>query len=301
MKMQFDGRNVWVNYHHLFCFYMVATEGGLTAASKKLGIGQSALSIQLKQFEEQLGKKLFERENRRLTLTETGKVALSYAKEIFRLGGEMIESLNDRASLNRTHLQIGALDTIPKHLTVKIAESALEDGKTTITIVEGKTGELLRDLLEHRVDLLVCNQVPSTSPGQIFSRRIARLPLWIVGGKSFLKLKKGFPASLEKQPFIVPTGDSSVRHELESFCRRNGLQPDFIAETQDVMVQKLLALRELGLTVVPEFAIGEYLERNELYKIGDLGNACEELFLISAHRKISNPAAAKLMEHFRIR
>ena len=45
----------WLNYHHLYYFYVIASEGGVTEASRKLKLAQSTLSAQLKQFEEVLG------------------------------------------------------------------------------------------------------------------------------------------------------------------------------------------------------------------------------------------------------
>lgn len=300
MKIVIDGRPTWVNYHHLYCFFTIVTEGGLSKASKTLGIGQSALSIQMRQLEQHLGFPLFERSARKLVPNERGKIVLSYAKEIFRLGNEMVEALHDRPTASRIHLQIGALDTIPKHLTVQIVESALREQDCTVSVVEGKARELLQSLIEHRIDLLVANGHPQAEPGQLYTKRIARLPLWVVGGKSFLRLKKNFPASLAGQRFIVPTGESRARHEFEACCKRVGITPDYIAETQDVMVQKLLALKQLGLTVAPEFAVREYLDKKELFLIGQLSGAYEELFLISATRKIENPVGAFLMKRFQI-
>ncbi len=298
MKILINDKPVWINYHHLYCFYVIATEGSLSAASKKMGIGQSALSIQIKQFEESIGTKLFERSHKKLALAENGRLVLSYAKEIFRLGGEMVESLQDRPSPHRTHLQIGALDTIPKHLTLQLALKAIQGTSCSLSIIEGKVNDLLLQLSEHKIDLLLTNSLPASLPGQIYSKRIARLQLLVVGVKSFLPLKKNFPASLNGQPFIVPTGDSSVRQELESFCKLHHVYPDFLAEAQDVMVQKLLALNQVGMTVVPEFAIREYLDDKRLYAIGRLANAYEDLYLVSASRRIENPVASKLMKHF---
>jgi DNA-binding transcriptional LysR family regulator len=67
------------------------------------------------------------------------------------------------------------------------------------------------------------------------------------------------------------------------------------------MVQKLLALSGVGLTVVPEFAIHEYLKNKELVLIGRLGDACEDLYLISASRRIENKIASDLMKNFKVK
>lgn len=301
MKIEISGKPYWVNYHHLHCFYVIAREGSLAAASKKLGIGLSALSIQLKQFEESLETRLFERSHKKLTLNEHGRLLLAYATEIFRLGGEMIEALKDRPASGRTHLQVGALDTIPKHLTLRLAETALAQHKCTISILEGKPKELLNLLLDHKIDLLLTNVIPSGFPGRTNYKRIARLPLWIVGNKSFQPLKKTFPKSLERQPFVVPTTDSSVRNEIDNFFRKQKIEPDIVAEAQDVMIQKLLALDGFGMTIVPEFAIHEYLVDHRLHLIGKLGDCCEELYLVSGTRRIENPVAASLFKGFAIK
>ncbi|PIT99280.1 MAG: LysR family transcriptional regulator [Bdellovibrionales bacterium CG10_big_fil_rev_8_21_14_0_10_45_34] len=299
MKIVIDGKATWINYHHLYCFHTIVLQGGLTKASEFLGIGQSALSIQMKQFEAQLGFSLFERSHRKMKVNERGQVVLSYAKEIFRLGDEMVQTLNDRPASDRVHVQIGALDTIPKHLTVELVSQALSR-KSSVTVMEGKPLELLNDLMDHRIDLLLTNALPQVRPGQIFAKRIARLPLWVVGSKAFLKLKDNFPESIKSQPFILPTADSNVRHEFENFRQLHQLPLDFLVETQDIMVQKLLAIKGLGLSIMPEFAVKEFLIKRELFLIGKIPRAFEEIFLISAARKIENPSAAAIMRTFKI-
>jgi LysR family transcriptional activator of nhaA len=300
MKISVDGRVLWVNFHHLYCFYVVVTEGSLTRAARVIGIGQSALSIQMKQFEEHLGFSLFERAHRSLQANERGKIVFSYAKEIFRLGGEMIETLFDRPTATRLHLRIGALDTIPKHLMLEIVDMALASKSCSVSVLEGKPAALLEELLEHRIDLMCTNVFPTADPGKVQAKRIARLPLWVVGATKFKKLANGFPKSLRGQPVIMPTADSHVRHEFEHYCKRHDVQADTIVEAQDVMVQKLVALRGAGMTVVPEFAVREYLEKGELHLIGKLQGSFEEIFLVSATRKIENPVASSLMRKFTI-
>lgn len=300
MKIKIGSKTLWINYHHLYCFWMVGNEGSLAKASLKLGIGQSALSIQLKQFEEHLGFPLFDRSHRKLAMNEAGLIVFSYAKEIFRLGNEMMESIHDRPLPHRVHLQLGALDTIPKHLSLKLAKAALATGRCSITIVEGKPSELLKELSEHKIDLVITNSSPNAIAPNLYSKRIARLPLWLVGSSKFKKLKNDFPASLNNQPVIIPTNDSSVRHEIESYFRKSKVQPDYIAEAQDVMIQKLLALEDMGMTVVPELAVQEYVDQKKLYLLGKLDNAFEDLYLVSATRKIENPVASEIMHSFKI-
>jgi LysR family transcriptional activator of nhaA len=74
----------FLNYHHLRYFWAVASEGGLTQASKKLNVSQPTICTQVQSLEDFLGDKLFRRNGRNLVLTETGHKVYSYAEEIFR-------------------------------------------------------------------------------------------------------------------------------------------------------------------------------------------------------------------------
>ena len=115
----------WINYQHLLYFKTIATEGSIALAADRLRLGPPTLSAQLKQFEETIGVKLFERQHKNLTLTEAGRVALQYANDIFRTGDEMLELLHDRLAPMRTHVQIASLDSIPKQLTLAVAKAPM--------------------------------------------------------------------------------------------------------------------------------------------------------------------------------
>ncbi|RPJ74787.1 MAG: LysR family transcriptional regulator, partial [Alphaproteobacteria bacterium] len=138
--------NHWINYHHLNYFRVIAIEGSISKASEKLKIGQPTLSAQLKQFEDTIGIQLFERKHKKLILTESGILALEYANEIFKMGGELLEALHDRLVPSRPHVQFGALDSVPKHVVLSIAKAALNAGRCTVSFLEGNGEELVREM-----------------------------------------------------------------------------------------------------------------------------------------------------------
>ncbi|MBT8435280.1 MAG: LysR family transcriptional regulator [Gammaproteobacteria bacterium] len=80
-----------VNYKHLRYFWAAAKEGGIARASERLHLTPQTISGQISLLEEQLGEALFTKSGRNLELTETGRLVLSYADEIFSLGSEMEE------------------------------------------------------------------------------------------------------------------------------------------------------------------------------------------------------------------
>ena len=82
-----------LNLHHLHYFWIVAHDGQLTRAATRLRLSQSALSTQIRQLEAQLGVALFDRVGRTLQLTEAGRVTLVYADDLFRVGAELVTTL----------------------------------------------------------------------------------------------------------------------------------------------------------------------------------------------------------------
>lgn len=286
----------WLNYHHLYYFRVIAMEGSIARAAEILRLGQPTLSAQLKQLEAMLGKQLFERRNRKLVLTEAGRAALEYANEIFRLGDEMVEVMNDRTPEDQPHVQIGALDSVPKSILLSIVMKAYKIAPCTVSILEGNGDSLFRELRAHRLDLIVSNYPSEASEEEkVYSKSVARLPVSVYGIEKFKHIGKKFPESLDGLPFVLPTSHSKLRHDINHYFRVNGIKINPVAETQDTSLQKLIAKEGVGLTPLPEV---EGSKEQNLVKIGRLKDVYEEIWLVSADRKIENPVAAKIMNSF---
>ena len=100
----------WINYNHLYYFWMVAREGGVARASDELMVSQPTVSVQVKELERAVGHKLFDRVGRTLQLTEAGRVAFNYANEMFLLGQEMANALEHQPATRPLRLAVGVLD-----------------------------------------------------------------------------------------------------------------------------------------------------------------------------------------------
>lgn len=293
--------NPWINYHHLLYFKTIAEENSVSRAAEKLRLGQPTLSAQLKLFEENLGVKLFERQHKKLLLTEQGRIALEYARQIFATGAEMIEALHDRLKPTKPSLCIGALDNVPKQIVLQLVKAALRLSPCQITLLEGKPDELLREVAAHRVDLLLTNFLPAAPSAKgLFHRVISNRPVAIYGAPKFKALRKGFPHSISNQPMILPTYDSKLRYDLDHWCASTQIQFDVLVESQDIGVKKLLVLNGLGLLPAPSHAVTKQILTGELVELGLLKGVHEELHIVTAHRKVENPIAKQLMSTFRI-
>ncbi len=289
----------WINYHHLFYFKTIAEEGTVSKAAEKLRVGQPTLSAQLKQFEDTLGVPLFERHHKKLVLTEQGKVALDYSKNIFRMGSEMYEVLHDRLKPLKPTLHLGALDSVPKQIVLQLVKHAFRISPCQITLSEGRSDELLRELTAHRMDLMVTNFMPSGADAKgLYPKSITKKNVAFYGAPKFKTLRKGFPKSISGEPMILPTYDSRLRQDLDHWAKLHKIELNVITESQDISVKKLMAINEMGLIPTATHTVTGQVLRGELVEIGQLQGVHEELFLVTAQRKIANLIASKLMESF---
>lgn len=293
--------NQWINYHHLFYFKTIAEEGSVSKAAEKLRLGQPTLSAQLRQFEESMEVELFERQHKKLILTEQGKVALDYAKSIFKMGSEMYEVLHDRLKPLRPSLHIGALDSVPKQIILQMVKHAFRISPCQVTLSEARPDELLRELTAHRMDLIITNFLPTGVDAKgLYPKSITKKNVAFYGARQFKNLKKGFPKSISGQPMILPTYDSKLRQDLDHWAKLNKIELNVIAESQDISMKKLMATNELGLIPTATHTVSGQVSRGELFEIGQLQGVYEELFLVTAQRKLENPIAAKLRDTFSI-
>ncbi|MBC7532671.1 MAG: LysR family transcriptional regulator [Oligoflexus sp.] len=291
----------WLNYHHLYYFRVIAHEGAIAKAAKKLRLGQPTLSTQLKQFEDHLGFPLFERSKKRLHLTEAGRVALDYANEIFRLGSEMMDTLNDTRRSDRLEIQVGCMDSIPKEYVLKLIQAAQAHRSCQISCVEGSSEHLLEELKAHRLDLLLTNHplTPDKLQG-IYSRRVGQAPVSLYADKKFQKLSKNFPASLEGQPFILSNHNISLRRNIEQYFKDKGIAIDVVAEVQDTSLQRLMCVHGLGIVPLADTTGEGSPGHKDLISIGSLPDIFEEVWMIVADRRVQNPLADWLLKEFHL-
>jgi LysR family transcriptional activator of nhaA len=285
-----------LNYHHLRYFAAIATEGGITRASQKLGVSPSVLSTQLSELEGALGTALFLREGRRLLLTEAGRVALSYAQEIFRLGDELLASARSPEVRNRGQIRIGIRSAVPKTLVLSIIQQARRMADCQVQLLEGQWTDLLAGLQAHELDLLISNSPPNPGEGRLFAKKIKNYPVGVFGSEKFRPLVSEFPNSLEKQPLILPRAGTTVRQDVELYFRERRMEFSLTFETDDTAIQKQLAVAGMGLAVLPEKPVQSYIKSGRLFRIGRFEGIHEGIWLIAASRKIENPVASRLMQ-----
>lgn len=285
-----------INYNHLYYFYRIAQEGTIAKASKAVLISSPALSMQLKEFELTLGTPLFEREKKHLVLTETGHTVFEYAKEIFQLGDELAQVVKSNTQ-GRIKIDIGAQDSIPKHVTDHMISYLLKSAKCKVKATEGSLQSLIDLQKEFLLDVMLVDKLPTTEHENFYaSKKIVEEPIKLFGVAEIVS--KDALKNFEKIPLIVPTFQSGRREKIENFFQQQKILPNIIAEIEDSALEVKLAIDGVGAIATIESAVKDELASGSLNYICDLDEAYEQVWMIVRKRKILNPMAIQLLNEY---
>jgi len=293
MRIPHDG----LNYHHLRYFWAVAGEGSVTRASQKLEISQPTVSAQLKELESALGEPLFERQGRRLVLTEAGRIVHRYADEIFSLGQELLDTLEGRPSERPVRLRVGVANAVPKLVTFRLLE------RTRLLPVqlecsEARAERLVADLAIHDLDLVISDApAPPGVEVRAFSHLLGESGVSVFGGAELVeRYRSGFPASLDGAPMLLPTRQTSLRQSLDSWLQAASVRPRIVAEFEDTSLLKVFGESGAGLFPIPSAVDADVARRYDVKRLGRLEGLRERFYLISLERRLRHPAMVTIKE-----
>lgn len=260
-----------INYNHLYYFQVIAKTGSIKAATKVLHVAQPTLSNQLRQFEESLGQKLFDRQNRGLVLNDAGLTVLKYANEIFSLGNEMLRLVKEGGKIIKETINIGIVPSLSRAFTYEFLLPVFDAPNFKVRVREGDLNHLLEDLALRNIDVILSDYFhPDTSGLEVEKVKIGVSRYFAVSGRKLAKARRRFPASLHGQPLFHYTLESPIRREIDRFFERNGVAPRVVAEADDLNFVRVGALNNRGFSVLPESAIREMVAENKLYIVGEL-------------------------------
>ncbi|MCU0770433.1 MAG: transcriptional activator NhaR [Verrucomicrobia bacterium] len=292
----------WLNYHHLRYFWHVAKEGSLARAAGKLHVSQPSISAQIRELEEALGQKLFQREGRGNKLTDAGQLVFGYAEEIFALGRELLNAVQQRPGTQTLRFYVGVADSFPKLLTHEILKPVFALPQTVHVICrEGKIADLLGQLAAHRLDIVLSDEPASTSAGiKVFNHPLGETGTTFWAGKALAaRLRRNFPRSLHQAPALLPAENTALRRALEAWFRERGVQPKVVAEFEDLALMKVMAVDGRGFIALPSLVTEEARHHYGFQRIGVAEECRTPSYAISAERKISHPAVLAITESLR--
>lgn len=290
-------KNSNVNFRHLHYFWVVAKEGGITAAAKRLGVAVQTISMQLASLEQSLGKSLLAPQGRRLVLTEAGQLALGYADQIFLLGEQMQEALAEDDLGNSMRLNVGISDSLPKLTAFRLLEAALHlDKRVRLSCHDGKFESLLADLALHKFDVVLTDRPVSSTNLRVFSHSLGDCQIMLFGVPALAeRYLPDFPASLNGAPLLLPTRNNALRGRLDQWFEMHGLRPDVVGEFEDSALLKTFGRNGLGLFPAPAALSSDIQEQFKAIPVGEISQVREQFFAISTELKIRHPAVEAIL------
>lgn len=284
-----------MNLHHLKYFLAISEEGSLSAASKKLLVGQPALSAQLKQFEAWLGIQLFERQGKRLVITQAGEYVRKYARAIKNLEIELIANIGHANEKVRREIVIGVQESVPKTVISHAITSIRKVGPAHLKVIEGTGEDIFKLLIDSKIEFIITNFKPMSETKEIYFTSLDKEEVSVWGAKKYQKLKKNFPVSLEGQSFILPGFQNQLRHDFEKYMLQSGLIFDVAIEAQDTALQKELSARGEGLLIMGEDSVKSWVNTGRLTRIGKLPGIKEEYWLGMVKKTLDNEYIKSIM------
>lgn len=291
-----------LNYNHLLYFWTVAKEGSIAKATKVLHITPQTISGQLKLLEGAVGEALFRRAGRGLVLTETGNAVYLYADEIFNLGSELSQRIQDKMIRQPTELKVGVVNSIPKLIAYDTLAPALQlEEPPKMVCIEAELESLLADLAVHRLDLIISDQaIPSGLNVKAFNHKLGDSEISVFASNSIANhYIDNFPKSLHGAPMLLPKRTNEMRRSLEDWFESQSIRPNVVAEFEDSALLKAFGHAAVGLFPAPT-VIAEHVQQMYRAKlVGTISQVKETYYAISPERKVKHPGVLKITEEAR--
>ena len=290
----------WLNYHHLNYFWTVAREGGVAAASRKLGVGRPSISMQLKSLETFFGAPLFHRRGRYLELTETGRLVYGYAEDIFATGRELIDAVRNRPTGRALTFRVGIADVMPKMVAFNLLLPALDaDERVSLVCTEDQPDRLFAALAVHDIDLVLSDiALPPGLDVRAYNHRVGESTTSLFAVPALArKLKRGFPESLDGAPFLIPSQSAGNRRSLERWFDEVDVRPTIVGEFEDSALLKVFGQAGRGVFPAPTVVADQVCAQYNVRVLGELDSVRERFYAISPERRIKHPAVVRIVEN----
>lgn len=236
-------------------FDAVARHGHFGRAAEACAISQPALSMQIKEMEQELGGLLLERSARQVTLTKLGEGLARRVRDIL----SSVDELGDFARASRDRfagrLRIGMIPTIAPYLLPKIIQNlTLTHPELDIRVRETLTPKLIQELADGRLDTAIV-ALPVSEPS------LTEVALF---EENFLLVRPGsdqgtpVPSAemLREMKLLLLEEGHCFRDQALAFCKMQSSPPREMLDANSLSTLVQMVSAGIGVTLIPEMAVG---------------------------------------------
>lgn len=257
--------------HQLRYFVAVAQTESFSRAATACHVSQPSLSQQIGKLEKQLGRKLFDRLNRRVTLTDAGRVLLNQAVTILSAVEDTEKRLRDTDDFLDARLTVGAIPTIAPYLLPRALQHFSHSfPEVELMVHEDVTAHLLAALVAGEVDVAL--MALPIEDERIEIETLFSEPLWLAlpPGHALANRKRITADHLHDERFIVLGDMHCLGDQVLSFCRVNNCGPRISCRSAQIATIQQLIISGHGISLLPEMALPSMRRRSTPSEVGEM-------------------------------
>ena len=239
-----------LTFRQLSVFQAVARHLSYTQAAQELHLSQPAVSMQVKQLEENLGLPLFEQLGKKIYLTDAGREFYNYSQEISRLLDEAEEIIETLKGIRRGKLAVSVASTANYFATRLLADFYRQHDGITISLDVTNRRGLLDQLNNNETDLVIMGRPPTDL--DLITEPFMDNPLVVIAPPDHpLTKEKNISISrLQQETFVVRESGSGTRIAMERFFSQQGVTLTTGMEMTSNEAIKQAVAAGLGLGIV---------------------------------------------------
>ncbi len=237
-------------------FVAVAEEASFTKAAARVRVAQPGVSAQIRRLERELGQPLLDRSGRTVRLTDVGAAVLPYARAALGAVEGARLAVDELTGLMRGHVAVGMITSCSiTELFALLADFHRDHPAVEITLSEDNSDRLLDGVLDGRLDMALVGLATAPPEGVGTQVVLDEAIVAAVGpGDAFARRKRITLADLRDRALISLPRGTGLRSRLDGACAAEGFTPRIAFEAGDPYILAQLAVRGLGVAILPESA-----------------------------------------------
>ncbi len=255
-----------MNTKNLLTVKTILETGSFQKAADKLSYTQSTVTFQIKQLEEELALKLFEKIGRKMELTQTGKDILPYINTILQ-GAEQIYGKN--LSGITGSLKLAIPDSILIYTMQPFIQAFLHEAPNVQLVINSlQAGEVNQAVADGTADIGV-NCEKESYPDTIIHKKLGTYKALLVAAPFASSSLLDFITPHQRKPFslICNEPDGYYQLEMNKYLAKKDIVLNPYMKVQSIEAVKRCVMNNLGIAVVPSYSVTEELKNGSLVLI----------------------------------
>jgi DNA-binding transcriptional LysR family regulator len=275
-------------------FLCIAEEKSFSRAAEKMLRTQPALSIAIKRLEEELGEPLFDRSSKSGTLTEAGRILLSYAQRMINMRDEAKDAISELRGMFRGRLTIGANESTSLYLLPKLLlEYRRRHPQIKIEVFRNISEKIPSEVLERNLDFGFLSFDPMHPSLQSLEVHRDELVLVVPPKHHLAGRKQVMVKDLGNEQFVAHNVKTPARTRIFDFFAQHRTPLNICIELATLETIKEFVKLEVGLAILPRLAVEEEIKSGELIEVPVKGMKIEKTLRLVYRREQTLSHAAK--------